>query len=445
MRHYTKFLFSFLVPVVFLSFSCAQVISEKSDVPTETDLISDKAKASIVRLVGSSVGGTGFFIAPDKITTNFHVVAGNTIGPIFAKSKLEHKETTWTVEGVMAFDIKSDIAILKVQDEGVPLSLADVETLQIGEAVFIAGYPNLGEYKVTEGFVQNICNSDKQFDITAETYPGNSGSPVLNSKGEVIGIHYGHDPGNSPVNAIKTLLTNSLSTQPLEQWRNQKIVRAFVYYKQGKKKYYNGDPKAAITDFNKGIELSLNNPQTYRYRAKAKAKLEDYKAAIEDYDQSIKLNPNNASAYKERGKAKQKISDYEGAIDDYNQAIRLNPKDVFGYSGRAAIKRELGDYAGAIEDYAQVIELMRLNPDDLDPLDPVELDDIYYYIYCARGLAKHEFGDDTGAIEDFTHAIERKPDYPTAYHLRGHSKQDLGQEEAAQIDFEKALELESAQ
>ena len=36
-------------------------------------------------------------------------------------------------------------------------------------------------------------------------------------------------------------------------------------------------------------------------------------------------------------------------------------------------------------------------------------------------------------------------DDPTAYHLREHSKQDLGQEEAAQIDFEKAKELESAQ
>jgi Tfp pilus assembly protein PilF len=48
-------------------------------------------------------------------------------------------------------------------------------------------------------------------------------------------------------------------------------------------------------------------------------------------------------------------------------------------------------------------------------------------------------------MEDFTQAIKLKPDNPTSYHLRGHSKQDLGQEEAAQIDFEKAKELETAQ
>lgn len=457
-----------------LSLSYAQETSEKAEQLMETDLISDKAKASTVRLVGSPIGGTGFFIAPDKIATNFHVVAGTTIGPISVK--LEYEEIIWSVEGIMAFDAKNDIAILKVKDEGVPLPLADIETLQIGETVFLAGYPNLGKYKITEGVVQDIRSSDKWLKTTVKAYPGNSGSPMLNSKGEVIGIHVGvgHGYGARPSSALKALLDNSTSTEPIEKWRKQKVVRAFVYYKQGQKKYYDGDPKAAITNFNKVIKLNPNDPQTYRYRAKAKAKLEDYQAAIEDYDKSVKLNPNNASTYQERGKAKRKISDYEGAIDDYNQAVRLNPNDVFAYRGRAATKYEFEDYAGAIEDYAQVIELMELNPDNLDP----KLDDIYtYYIYYASGSAKYKFGDHvgaiedfthaiklkpddaygykyrgvakaalddhTGAVEDFTHAIELKPDDPTAYHFRGHSKQDLGQEEAAQIDFEKAKELET--
>ena len=53
-----------------------------------------------------------------------------------------------------------------------------------------------------------------------------------------------------------------------------------------------------------------------------------------------------------------------------------------------------------------------------------------------RGLAKAALGDHAGAVEDFTNAIELKPDDLNAYHLRGHSKQALGQEEAAKIDFE---------
>ncbi|RKU11691.1 hypothetical protein C6503_18380, partial [Candidatus Poribacteria bacterium] len=112
MRHYTKFLFCFLVLAAFLSLSCAQKIAEK---PTETNLISDQAKESTVRLVGFAFrdsdlglgGGTGFFVAPDKIATNFHVAAGVT-GLITAK--LSHKETVWLIEGVVAYDIAYDIA-----------------------------------------------------------------------------------------------------------------------------------------------------------------------------------------------------------------------------------------------------------------------------------------------------------------------------------------------
>ena len=55
------------------------------------------------------------------------------------------------------------------------------------------------------------------------------------------------------------------------------------------------------------------------------------------------------------------------------------------------------------------------------------------------------FKGHAGAVEDFTQAIELKPDDPDAYQLRGHSNQALGQEAAAQIDFEKAMALESAQ
>ena len=67
------------------------------------------------------------------------------------------------------------------------------------------------------------------------------------------------------------------------------------------------------------------------------------------------------------------------------------------------------------------------------------------YGYKNRAGLKHELGDYTGAIEDYNQAIKLKPDDVSAYQLRGHSKQALGQEEAAQIDFQKAKELESTQ
>ncbi|RKU11182.1 hypothetical protein C6503_18585 [Candidatus Poribacteria bacterium] len=423
MNHYTRFLFCFLGLVSFLSLSYAQEIAEK---PTETNLISDKAKESTVRLVGFSKrgselglgGGTGFFVAPDKIATNFHVAAGVT-GLMTAK--LSHKETVWLVEGVVAYDIAYDIAILKITGEGTPLSLGDSDILQVGEPVFLVGFP--GKYKVTEGVIEKIREDDKRFRTTAEAYPGNSGSPVLNSKAEVIGIHYGHDPGNSPVNAIKALLAGDTSTESFMQWWKRNDIRAYVYFEQGKQKYYDEDAKGAINDFNQAIELTPNDAKIYKFRAKSKVKLEDYQAAIDDYNQVIKLNPDDASAYKERAEAKRKLSNHASAIDDYNQAIQLNPKDAFAYRASADAKRKSGDNAGAIEDYNQAI---KLNPEDAEA-------------YKNRGKAKVELGDDVGAIEDYSQALKLHPQDFFTYDDRADIKQKLGDYSGAIEDYDQAL------
>ncbi|MYA72719.1 tetratricopeptide repeat protein [Candidatus Poribacteria bacterium] len=429
MRHYTKFLFCFLVLGVFFSFSYAQETAETTDKSTETNLISDKAKESTVRLVGFSKrrselglgGGTGFFVAPDKIATNFHVAAGVS-GLMTAK--LSHKETIWLVEGVVAYDIAYDIAILKVTGEGTPLSLGDSDILQIGEPVFLAGFPSPERsYKITEGVIEKIQKNDKRFRTTAEAYPGNSGSPVLNSKGEVIGIHYGHDPGNSPVNTIKTLLAGATSTEFFTQWRKRNGIRAYIYFEQGKQKYYDGDAKGATNDFNQAIELTPNDAKIYKFRAKSKVKLEDYHAAIEDYNQVIKLNPDDASAYKERADAKRKLRNHTSAIEDYNQAIKLNPKDAFTYRANADAKRKSGDYTGAIEDYNQAV---KLNPEDAEA-------------YKNRGKVKAELGDDAGAIEDYSQALKLNPKNVFTYNDRADIKRKLGDYTGAIDDYNQTL------
>ncbi len=79
MRHYTKCLFCLLILGLFFSLSYAQETAEHTEKPSETDLISDKPKDSIVRIVGGNFSiagiGTGFFVDKDKIVTNIHVVA----------------------------------------------------------------------------------------------------------------------------------------------------------------------------------------------------------------------------------------------------------------------------------------------------------------------------------------------------------------------------------
>ena len=397
-----------------------QVGANQSEQPEKPAIIN--AKESTVRLVGLPGGGTGFFVTPDKIATNFHVAAGMAIGPIFAK--LGHKETIWTVEGVTAFDAKSDIAILKIQGQGVPLPLADIDTLQVGETVFLAGYPNLAAYKVTEGVVKDIRSSDKWLKTTVEAYPGNSGSPMLNSKGEAIGIHVGHGYDARPSNAIKALLAGSTSMEPLAQWRKRKTVQAYSHYQQGWKKYYDGNAEGAIKDFNQAIELTPDDVEIYKLRAQARLKLGEHQAAIEDYNQAIKLNPEDAALYKGRAKAKSDSGNHTGAIADYNQALKINPNAADTYKKRGKARAELEDDEGAIEDYTHAI---KLNPNDAE-------------VYKNRGKARAELGDDEGKIEDYTQALQLRPQDVFAYNDLANTKRKLGDYAGAIADYTHAIE-----
>ena len=461
MRRFTKYLLYFLILGLFLLFSYAQKPSDKDG----TSIGIDKAKESTVRLVGTRLkasnvylgGGTGFFVTPDKIATNFHVAAGPTTGPIFAK--LGHKETIWRIEGVWAYDAKSDIAILKVKGEGKPLTLVDVDTLKIGETVYLAGFPYSREYKVVDGIIKDIRSSDKWLKTTVAAYPGNSGSPMINSKGEAIGIHVGHGYDARPSNAIKALLKSSTSAEPLAEWRKRNVVRAYVYHSRGMQKFFEAKYVDAIKNFNKAIELNPDDAENYIQRANSKSRLRDHEGAIQDFNQAIMLNPIDAETYKIRGDAKGRLGDKSGKIKDYMQAlklepnantysilghikqsdgdlegaieyftevIKLKPNEPYGYNIRAQAKKRMGDYAGAIEDFTQAI---KSNPDAA------------WWPYYDRARVKHKTKDYAGAIDDCNLAIKLKPDVSYTYSLRGKIKVDLEDYAGAIEDYTQAIKV----
>ena len=191
MKYKKKCLLSlFTLTLVFL-LSCARVPQHHNsgNLPTLTaELAAEKGKASVVRITGGNLmkigAGSGFFVQPDKIVTNLHVVARP--GPIFAK--LSDDENIWMVEGVTAYDMENDLVLLKITGEGVALSLGDSNAARNGETVYAIGYPGGGEYKLTEGTIRSSRYRGKWLQTTADISQGNSGGPMLNGNGEVIGI-----------------------------------------------------------------------------------------------------------------------------------------------------------------------------------------------------------------------------------------------------------------
>jgi len=134
--------------------------------------------------------GSGFIIdANGLVVTNHHVIAPwekSKEGKLFVK-KSDGKFLT-PIE-IVASDVDKDVAIIKVQETGLPvIKLATKYKPAQGESVVVIGSPHGFETTVTDGIVSGIRGEDGFVQITAPIAKGSSGSPVLNSNGEAIGV-----------------------------------------------------------------------------------------------------------------------------------------------------------------------------------------------------------------------------------------------------------------
>ena len=233
MRHKKKSLTCFAF-VGFLLF-CV-VTATTAQTPQQ---IAQKAFRSTVLLVMEDANGqplslgSGFFVGEDQIATNLHVVEGATRG----YAKLVSKETKFNIEGYTAIDEKRDLIILKVAAFGTQaISLGNSDFAQVGETVYAVGNPRGLEGTFSQGIISSIrpVGSDKLIQMTAPLSPGNSGGPVLNRRGEVIGVSVltirdGQNLNFAiPSNYLKPLLTKIGYTRSLSQAKLTKGQRSLL-------------------------------------------------------------------------------------------------------------------------------------------------------------------------------------------------------------------------
>ena len=139
--------------------------------------IAEKALAATVSLgmkdkSGKTLGiGSGFFVKPDLIATNYHVIEGASRGT----AKLVGKSTTYNIEGVTATDKTNDLALLKVTAYGIkPLSLGNSDTVRIGETVYVAGNPKGLEGTFSNGIISSRRDkyTKERLQMTAPIFSG---------------------------------------------------------------------------------------------------------------------------------------------------------------------------------------------------------------------------------------------------------------------------------
>ena len=436
MKHRDKLSWTFpQVTIVVLLFFCT-INTAPAQTTLPAEVIAEKALAATVYLEmkdknGKTLGiGSGFFVKPNLIATNYHVIEGAAKGT----AKLVGKYTTYNIEGVTATDKTNDLALLKVTAYGItPLSLGDSDAVRIGATVYVAGNPKGLEGTFSDGIISSRRDklTKERLQMTAPISPGSSGGPVLNRKSEVIGIsvavHRALDAQNLnfaiPSKYLKKLLDQSKPAKPLSQGKHS--ISAETYFLWGNAKYKLGDYVGAIADYTVTIRLKPDDAEAYQARGLAKAYLGQYVAAIADYDIAIRFKPDLAEAYVARGFAKAKLEQYFAAITDFDIAIRLKPDYVEVYHDRGFAKAKLEQYFAAITDFDIAI---RLKPD-------------LAKAYSSRGIVKAVLGQYFAAITDFDTAIRLKPDYAEAYLVRGMAKDNLGHKVEGGQDIRTALRL----
>ena len=182
----------------------------------------------------STGGGSGFVI--DKsghVLTNFHVIqeADTVRVKLFDGSAHEAR--------LVGADVANDVAVLRIQvpdDKLVPVKFGDSSNVLVGQKILAIGNPFGLERTLTSGIVSSLDRTFKAkngrmikgiIQTDAAINPGNSGGPLLNSRGEVIGMNtaivsqVGQSAGISfavPINGILRILDQLI--------RNGRVIRA---------------------------------------------------------------------------------------------------------------------------------------------------------------------------------------------------------------------------
>lgn len=151
-------------------------------------IIEDSIKSVVT--IRTDVGqGTGFVISNEGyVVTNAHVLAeGRTIQAITSEQEL--------IDVLfIGYDINFDIALLKIPGDYKALVLGDSDEVQIGEKVIAIGNPLGLQFSVSQGIVSaihrpGINGVEAYIQTDAALNPGNSGGPLINKEGKVIGIN----------------------------------------------------------------------------------------------------------------------------------------------------------------------------------------------------------------------------------------------------------------
>ena len=296
--------------------------------------------------------GSGFFIRPGQVMTNLHVMRGARRAEI---RTLDGKGRVHQVEGVLAFDEEGDLALLSVPTPPERARSSDLSpTLpDEGERVFVIGNPLKLEGSVSDGIVsavREVPGVGKIIQTTAPISHGNSGSPIFNLKGKIVGVITVKVTNGQNINlaigAPRVKELNAGKLRPLSDLPAKDKIGDMgeALYRTGLESLWLGNYDHAVGYFENAANRNPKRADAWIQVGYCKVKQGKTEEAIKAYHQALQLKPESEEILNKLGDAYYYAGRMDEAITSYKEAARLYPARAEAYYNLALVYFETGDH-----------------------------------------------------------------------------------------------------
>jgi len=294
--------------------------------------------------------GSGFFLRPGEVVTNLHVVRGAKRCEI---KTLDGKGKVFSVKGAIAIDEEGDLALLSVDTppERARESVLARSLPDEGETIFVIGNPLKLEGSVSDGIVsavREVPNVGKIIQITAPTSHGNSGSPVFNLRGEVIGVVTVKVTNGQNINLaigaarLEKLQRGGLRALGSLRGRDRNDL-SDLSYRSGLESLWLGNYENAVGHFETVANRHPKRADAWVQVGYCKVKQGKTDEGIRAYQLALELKPDSDEILNKLGDAYYYAGKLSDAIVYYQRAVKLRPTNAEAFYNLAVAYFESGN------------------------------------------------------------------------------------------------------
>jgi S1-C subfamily serine protease len=295
--------------------------------------------------------GSGFFLRPGQVVTNLHVIRGAQRCEV---KTLDGKGKVFPVAGTIAVDEEGDLALLSVPTPPDRPRASEVAHAlpDEGETIFVIGNPLKLEGSVSDGIVsavREVPNVGKIIQITAPISHGNSGSPVFNLKGQVVGVVTVKVTNGQNINlAIAAARLERLHPGRLRAFTSLPAKErpgdlAESSYRIGLESLWLGNYDNAIGYFETAANKNPKRADAWVQVGYCKVKQGKNAEGIRAYQHALELKPDSEEIHNKLGDAYYYAGRMPDAIASYARAASLNPNNADAHYNLAVAYSESGN------------------------------------------------------------------------------------------------------